>query len=55
MIQGGGFTSNLVQSTTQDPIKLEVGKGLSNVERKYRNGTYKRIRFCNITVLYQCS
>ena len=32
MIQGGGFTSNLVQSTTQDPIKLEVGKGLSNVK-----------------------
>lgn len=31
MIQGGGFTTNLVQSATQDPIKLEVGKGLSNV------------------------
>jgi peptidyl-prolyl cis-trans isomerase A (cyclophilin A) len=31
VIQGGGFTSNLVQAATQDPIKLEVGKGLSNV------------------------
>jgi peptidyl-prolyl cis-trans isomerase A (cyclophilin A) len=31
MIQGGGFTADLVQATTQAPIKLEVGKGLSNI------------------------
>jgi peptidyl-prolyl cis-trans isomerase A (cyclophilin A) len=31
MIQGGGFTADLLQATTQAPIKLEVGKGLSNI------------------------
>ncbi|WP_395007056.1 peptidylprolyl isomerase, partial [Undibacterium sp.] len=31
MVQGGGFTSDLVQATTQAPIKLEVGNGLSNL------------------------
>jgi peptidyl-prolyl cis-trans isomerase A (cyclophilin A) len=31
MVQGGGFTSDLVQATTQAPIKLEVGNGLSNI------------------------
>lgn len=31
MVQGGGFTSDLVQGTTQAPIKLEVGNGLSNL------------------------
>ena len=31
MIQGGGFTSDLQQPTTLVPIKLEVGKGLSNI------------------------
>ena len=30
MIQGGGFSPDLVQKKTRDPIKLEVGKGLSN-------------------------
>ncbi len=30
MIQGGGFTTSLVQSSTYAPIKLEVNKGLSN-------------------------
>lgn len=31
MIQGGGFTSALQQPPTLAPIKLEVGKGLSNI------------------------
>jgi cyclophilin family peptidyl-prolyl cis-trans isomerase len=31
MIQGGGFTTSLVQSSTYTPIPLEVKKGLSNV------------------------
>lgn len=31
MIQGGGYTTDLVLATTQAPIKLEVGNGLSNV------------------------
>ncbi|MBC3831083.1 peptidylprolyl isomerase [Undibacterium amnicola] len=31
MIQGGGFTTSLVQSSTYAPIQLEVNKGLSNV------------------------
>lgn len=31
MIQGGGFTADLVQATTQAPIKLEAGNGLSNI------------------------
>jgi peptidyl-prolyl cis-trans isomerase A (cyclophilin A) len=31
MVQGGGFTSDLVQGTTQAPIKLEAGNGLSNL------------------------
>ncbi|MBT9560232.1 MAG: peptidylprolyl isomerase [Myxococcales bacterium] len=30
MIQGGGFTADLAQKPTRAPIKLEVGKGLSN-------------------------
>nr|WP_329604211.1 peptidylprolyl isomerase [Undibacterium nitidum] len=31
MIQGGGFTPDLVQASTYPPIKLEVNNGLSNV------------------------
>ncbi|MFZ6801160.1 peptidylprolyl isomerase [Undibacterium sp. Di24W] len=31
MIQGGGFSADLTQAVTQAPIKLEVGKGLSNI------------------------
>lgn len=31
MIQGGGYTSNLQLATTLAPIKLETGKGLSNL------------------------
>lgn len=31
MIQGGGLTSDLVTATTQAPIKLEAGNGLSNL------------------------
>lgn len=31
MIQGGGFTSTFQQPATLAPIKLEVGKGLSNL------------------------
>ncbi len=31
MIQGGGFTTDLVQASTYPPIKLEVNNGLSNV------------------------
>jgi peptidyl-prolyl cis-trans isomerase A (cyclophilin A) len=31
MIQGGGFTADLVQAATYAPIKLEVGNGLSNL------------------------
>lgn len=31
MIQGGGFTSDLGQASTYDPIKLEVNKGMSNI------------------------
>jgi cyclophilin family peptidyl-prolyl cis-trans isomerase len=31
MIQGGGFTTSLVQSSTYAPIQLEVNKGLSNM------------------------
>lgn len=31
MIQGGGFTTSLVQSSTYPPIQLEVNKGLSNM------------------------
>ncbi len=31
MIQGGGFTADLVQASTYPPIKLEVNNGLSNV------------------------
>jgi peptidyl-prolyl cis-trans isomerase A (cyclophilin A) len=30
MIQGGGFTEQMVEKPTDDPIKLEVGTGLSN-------------------------
>jgi cyclophilin family peptidyl-prolyl cis-trans isomerase len=30
MIQGGGFTADLAQPSTQATIKLEVGTGLSN-------------------------
>lgn len=31
VIQGGGFTPDLIQAPTQTAIKLEAGKGLSNV------------------------
>lgn len=31
MIQGGGYTEDLVQATTQAPIKLEAANGLSNL------------------------
>jgi peptidyl-prolyl cis-trans isomerase A (cyclophilin A) len=31
MVQGGGFTEQMVEKPTEAPIKLEVGKGLSNV------------------------
>lgn len=31
MIQGGGLTTSLAQSSTYSPIKLEVNKGLSNL------------------------
>lgn len=31
MIQGGGYTADLVQASTQAPIKLEAGNGLSNI------------------------
>jgi cyclophilin family peptidyl-prolyl cis-trans isomerase len=31
MIQGGGFTANLVEAPTQAPIKLEARNGLSNL------------------------
>ncbi|MBC3874488.1 peptidyl-prolyl cis-trans isomerase [Undibacterium sp. LX15W] len=31
MIQGGGYTADLVQATTQAAIKLEAGNGLSNI------------------------
>lgn len=30
MIQGGGFTENMTQKATRDPIKNEAGNGLSN-------------------------
>jgi peptidyl-prolyl cis-trans isomerase A (cyclophilin A) len=30
MIQGGGFTEQMAEKPTDDPIKLEVGTGLSN-------------------------
>jgi cyclophilin family peptidyl-prolyl cis-trans isomerase len=31
MVQGGGFTKELKEKKTKDPIKLEAGNGLSNV------------------------
>ena len=31
MIQGGGFDASILAPTTRDPIKLEIGNGLSNV------------------------
>ncbi len=31
VIQGGGFTQNLVQAPTYDPIELEVNRGVSNL------------------------
>ncbi|MQU63564.1 peptidylprolyl isomerase A [Pseudomonas sp. FSL R10-1350] len=31
MVQGGGFTSQMTQKTTRDPIKNEAGNGLHNV------------------------
>ncbi|MFZ6820235.1 peptidylprolyl isomerase [Undibacterium sp. Ji22W] len=31
MIQGGGYSADLVQAVTQTPIKLETGNGLSNL------------------------
>lgn len=31
MVQGGGFTTEGIQKTTKDPIKLESNNGLSNV------------------------
>jgi cyclophilin family peptidyl-prolyl cis-trans isomerase len=31
MVQGGGFTKDLKEKKTKDPIKLESGNGLSNV------------------------
>ena len=31
IIQGGGFNVNMVEGTTQAPIKLEAGNGLSNL------------------------
>jgi peptidyl-prolyl cis-trans isomerase A (cyclophilin A) len=32
MIQGGGFTADMKQKSTRDPIKLEAGNGLSNTK-----------------------